>query len=382
MLLKRFLHNGSAEWRILFGVFAAILLVAIPLGYDSYMLNLTGRYVALAFVAVGLVMCWGYGGLLSLGQGVFFGLGGYAMAMFLKLEASTPEATANQTTPGIPDFMDWNQLSSLPWWWEPFYSFPFTVVAMLAAPTLCAGFIGYALFKRRVSGVYFAIVTLSLAAVLSILIVGQQGYTGGANGITDFSTLLGWDITTDSSRYVLYYIAVGLLLGCIWIGQLMLNSRTGRVLIAIRDQEDRVRFSGYSVANFKVFVFIVAAVFSAIGGAMFAMQARFISPSLIGVTVSVELVVLAAVGGRFSLLGAGFGVIAIKTVEMFLSQAFPELWTILMGLVLIAVVLVFPEGLAGLYRVAKEQIKQRSPVQSRTVMAAPDATSEVPKNEQ
>ncbi len=369
MLIKNLFYNGTTEWRILFGLFAVLLLVVIPVGYDSYMLNLTGRYVALAFVAVGLVMCWGYGGMLSLGQGVFFGLGGYAMAMFLKLEASTPEATENQTTPGIPDFMDWNQLSALPWWWEPFSSFTVTVLAILLLPTLVAGCIGYALFKRRVSGVYFAIVTLALATVMSILLIGQQGYTGGDNGITDFSTLLGWDITTVEARYGLYYLAAGLFLACTWIGQLILNSRTGRVLIAIRDQEERVRFSGYSVANFKVFVFVVAAVFSAIGGAMFAMQARFISPSLIGVTVSVELVVLAAVGGRFSLLGAGFGVIAIKTLEMFLAQTFPELWTILMGLVLIAVVLSFPEGLAGIYRVVKQRFAPRLTAESTGMMS-------------
>ncbi|SEO79649.1 urea ABC transporter permease subunit UrtC [Aquisalimonas asiatica] len=350
------LIGGRREWLICFAVFAVLLLVVLPLAFNGYFLNLLGRYLALAFVAIGLVMCWGYGGMLSLGQGVFFGVGGYAMAMFLKLEASTPEATSSQSTPGIPDFMDWNQLSALPWWWEPFNSFGFTIVAIVVLPAALAYVLGFALFKRRVSGVYFAIVTLSLAAVMSILIVGQQGYTGGANGITDFRTLLGWDITSNTARYVIYYICVLLLLGCILVGQWMLNSRAGRVLIAVRDEENRVRFSGYSVENFKIFVFMVAAVFAAIGGAMFALQARFISPSLVGIGLSVELVVLCAVGGRFSLLGAAFGALLIKTAEMYLSQAFPQLWTILFGLVLIAVVLAFPKGLAGLYELGRDYL--------------------------
>ncbi len=139
----------------------------------------------------------GQGGILSLGQGVFFGLGGYCMAMYLKLEASTPEATAIQSTPGIPDFMDWNQITSLPWFWEPFNSLTFTLLAIIVLPALFAFVIGAAMFKRRVGGVYFAIITQAIAAILTILIIGQQGYTGGVNGITDLRTLKGWDIRTD-----------------------------------------------------------------------------------------------------------------------------------------------------------------------------------------
>lgn len=354
------LFGGRAEWLICLAVFAVLLLVVLPLATNGYFLNILGRYLALAFVTIGLVMCWGYGGMLSLGQGVFFGLGGYAMAMFLKLEASTPEATASQSTPGIPDFMDWSQLTALPWWWEPFNSFSFTLAAILLLPAVVAYIFGFALFKRRVSGVYFAIVTLSLASVMSILIVGQQGYTGGANGITDFQTLLGWDISTNSASYVMYYICAFLLLGCILLGQWILSSRAGRVLVAVRDEENRVRFSGYSVEDFKIFVFVAAAVFSAIGGALFALQARFVSPSMVGIGLSVEMVVLCAVGGRFSLLGAAFGALVIKAAERYLSDAFPQLWTILYGLVLLAVVLAFPKGLAGLYELARDYVLERS----------------------
>ncbi|HIV71222.1 MAG TPA: urea ABC transporter permease subunit UrtC, partial [Candidatus Aquabacterium excrementipullorum] len=164
---------------------AILLIVVFPLTLDIFRLNLVGKYLSYAFVALGLVMLWGHAGILSLGQGVFFGLGGYMMAMFLKLEASTPEATKIQSTPGIPDFMDWNQLTALPSWWVPFKSLPLSIIAVLLVPTLLAFIISYAMFKRRVGGVYFAIITQAVALVLTVLIIGQQGYTGGVNGITD-----------------------------------------------------------------------------------------------------------------------------------------------------------------------------------------------------
>ncbi|MEI7445723.1 MAG: urea ABC transporter permease subunit UrtC, partial [Burkholderiales bacterium] len=156
-------------------VLALVILVLFPLTLDIFRLNLVGKYLTYGFVAIGLVMLWGWGGVLSLGQGVFFGLGGYAMAMFLKLEASDPESTRIQSTPGIPDFMDWNQLTALPLWWEPFRSLPFALFAVVAVPVALAFVIGYAMFKRRVGGVYFAIITQAVALILSVLIIGQQG---------------------------------------------------------------------------------------------------------------------------------------------------------------------------------------------------------------
>src|ERR1700710_1210224 len=184
-------------------VLAAFLVVILPLCLDVFRLNLVAKYLTYAFVALGLVVCWGYCGILSLGQGVFFGLGGYCMAMFLKLEASDPISTKIQSTPGIPDFMDWNQITHLPLMWEPFRHMWFAVAAVLVGPALLAFVIGLAMFKRRVGDVYFAIVTQAIAAILSILIIGQQGLTGGVNGITDLRTMLGWDIRTTSAHYIL-----------------------------------------------------------------------------------------------------------------------------------------------------------------------------------
>ena len=330
-------------------VLAIFLLVILPLAIDIFRLNLIGKYLTYAFVAIGLVLCWGYGGILSLGQGVFFGLGGYCMAMFLKLEASAPENTSIQSTPGIPDFMDWNQLTELPWFWEPFYNLPFALLAVLVIPTIFAYIIGVAMFKRRVGGVYFAIITQAIASILTILIIGQQGYTGGVNGITDLRTLLGWDIRTDSAKYILYYVCVGCLFLCLVIAQIVRKSKLGRLLLAMREREDRVRFSGYDVSNFKIFIFSIAATFSAIGGALFTLQVGFMSPSFVGIVPSIEMVIFCAVGGRLSILGAVYGSLLVNWAKTLLSESLPELWLFAMGALFIGVVLAFPLGLAGLY---------------------------------
>ncbi|UZE96790.1 urea ABC transporter permease subunit UrtC [Alkalimarinus alittae] len=340
---------GGKKGLIGFIILAALILVIFPLFLDSFRLNLVGKYLTYAFAAVSLVLLWGYGGILSLGQGIFFGLGGYAMAMFLKLEASSPENTAIQSTPGIPDFMDWNQLTELPWFWEPFTSFTFTILAILIVPAAFAYLIGSAMFKRRVGGVYFAIITQVIAVILTVLIVGQQGLTGGINGITDLRTLNGWDITSDSAKNIFYFINAALLLMVILASRVVLTSKFGRILLAVRDKEDRVRFSGYDVANFKIFVFCFAAMISAIGGAMFTLQVGFMSPSFVGIVPSIEMVIFAAVGGRMSLIGAVYGTLLINFGKTTFSESFPEMWLFLIGGLFIAVVMLFPNGLAGLW---------------------------------
>ncbi|HUC67609.1 MAG TPA: urea ABC transporter permease subunit UrtC [Stellaceae bacterium] len=331
-------------------VLALLIVVVLPLSVDIFRLNLVGKYLTYAFVAIGLVLCWGDAGILSLGQGVFFGLGGYCMAMFLKLEASSPAATKIQSTPGIPDFMDWNQITALPLFWQPFHSLAFTLIAVIAVPVLVTFVIGVAMFKRRVGGVYFAIITQAIAAILTILIVGQQGVTGGINGITDLRTLKGWDIRTDHAKYILYFVNAVLLFASILLCQYVRHTKLGRILVAMRDKEDRVRFSGYDVANFKVFVFCFAAALAAIGGAMFTLQVGFMSPSFVGIVPSIELVIYCAVGGRLSLLGAVYGTLLVNAAKTTFSEDFPQLWLFAMGALFIGVVLAFPDGLAGLYQ--------------------------------
>ena len=337
------------EWLSL-ALLAGVILIVLPLVLDGFRLNLVGKYLTYAFVALGLVICWGYAGILSLGQGVFFGLGGYCMAMYLKLEASSVENTKIQSTPGIPDFMDWNQITALPWFWQPFHSLPLTLLLVVAVPVAFAFLISVAMFKRRVGGTYFAIITQAIAAILTILIVGQQGYTGGINGITDLRTLHGWDIRTDSAKFILYFVNGGLLIGCILMAQYVKRSKLGRILVAMREKEDRVRFSGYSVAGFKVFAFCLAAAFAAIGGAMFTLQVGFMSPSFVGIVPSIEMVIYAAVGGRLSLFGAVWGTLLVNGAKTSFSESFPDLWLFGLGGLFIAVVLIFPNGLAGIWR--------------------------------
>ncbi len=340
---------GGKEGTIGLLVLCALLFVIFPLVLNGFRLNMVGKYLSYAFVAVGLVLCWGYGGILSLGQGVFFGLGGYCMAAFLKLEASDPESTKIQSTPGIPDFMDWNQITELPTLWLPFKSLPLTLMLVMAVPMVLAFIVGISMFKRRVGDVYFSIVTQAIAAILTILIIGRQGWTGGVNGITDLKTLLGWDIRTDNAKLILYYVCCVLLIACILFGRYVLTSKLGRLLVAMRDKEERVRFSGYDVANFKVFTFVAAAGISAIGGAMFALQVGFMSPSFVGIVPSIEMVIFAAVGGRMSLLGAVYGTLIVNYGKTYFSETMPELWLFLMGGLFIGVVMYFPNGVAGLY---------------------------------
>jgi urea transport system permease protein len=341
--------SGTAE-RNAFLIVSLLILAVFPLFLSPFRLGLVGKYLTYGFVGLGLVICWGYGGILSLGQGIFFGLGGYCMAMFLKLEASDKVSTAIQSTPGIPDFMDWNQLTALPAFWRPFRSLAFTLIAVPTVPALLALIIGFAMFKRRVGGVYFAIITQAVAAILAILIVGQQGYTGGINGITDLKTMHGWDIRTDSARRILYYVNAVLLLGATLACYQLSRTKLGRLLVAMRDREDRVRFSGYDVANLKTFAFVFAAVLAAIGGAMFTLQVGFMSPSFVGIIPSVDMVVCAAVGGREWLLGAIYGSLVVNFGKTFFSEQFPQLWLFMIGGLFIGVVMVFPRGLAGINR--------------------------------
>ena len=327
--------------RVAHAAIALLLLVVLPATLEPFWIGAVGKYLSFAFVAVGIVLAWGYCGILSLGQGIFFGVGGYAMAMFLKIEASAPE---------LPDFMVWSSVEKLPDWWRPFQSLPFTIAAILLLPVILAFPFSYAIFRKRVSGVYFAIVTISLALMLTVLIVGQQGETGGANGITDFRTLLGLDIIGDASKRVLYFGEVALLLLVMGAAAWLLHTRFGKLMIAVRDREDRVRFSGYDTAMIKAFVFSVAAVLSSIGGALFTLQVGLITPSLIGTVASVEMVIYAAIGGRLSVPGAVVGALLVGFMKSWLSEQFPETWLFFLGGMFVFVVAFMPNGLAGAAR--------------------------------
>ncbi len=358
---------GGSWWRQAggFGLLALLLLVGFPLLLGDFRLGLVAKYLSLAFCAVGIVLIWGHAGILSLGQGVYFGLGSYFMAMFLKLEAAANADSSSGTalsaffgSAGLPDFMAWNSIETLPWWWEPFHHPSFTLLAILIGPTLVAFVLAYANFRKRVGGVYFSIVTLALAAIMSIVIIGQQGYTGGVNGITDFKTFIGWDLDSARAKTVMYFVTVLLLLACVAAGAFVLRSRLGRVVVAIRDREDRVRFSGYDPALFKAFVFAVAALFSSIGGALYTLQVGLASPSLVGIVPSIEMVIFTAVGGRLSLVGAVYGALVVGAAKSFFSENFVEYWPYLIGALFIVVTMFLPAGLAGVVDTLFERLRR------------------------
>jgi urea transport system permease protein len=336
--------------RYAWAILALLLLVAIPVLSGTFRLGLFAKYLSFAFCAAGLVLTWGYGGILSLGQGIFFGLGSYMMAMYMKLEATSADPAASvfgAGGPPVPDFMTWNSIDTLPWWWAPFEHVWFALAAIVILPTLLAFVLAYANFRKRVGGVYFSIVTLALASIASIVIIGQQGYTGGINGITNLPVFMGHSVQSDTAVYVLYYVSACLLLAAVLAGRFILRSRLGKVLVAIRDREDRIRFSGYDPALFKGFIFAVAALFSAIGGALFTMQVGFASPSVCGIVPSIEMVIYAAVGGRLSLVGAVYGTLLVGVAKSFLSEHFVGFWLYLIGALFILVPMFLPKGLAG-----------------------------------
>lgn len=316
--------------------------IAAPFALSAYDLNLLARFMAMGIVALGIVLIWGHGGILSLGQGVFFGLGGYAIAMHMKV-ADLPAGE-------IPDFMLWSGRESLPLWWTPFASSIFTIFAILLVPALLGALFSWAVFHRRVGGTYFALITQAMALAFATLIISRQDVTGGFNGLTDFYSVFGFGLSSPGVPTGLYWVTLALLcvafIGLRWL----LASRFGMLLRAAQDGENRVRFLGYSPTPFKVVAFAIAAMLAGVGGALFTLHAGVVSPALIGVVPSIEMVVWVAIGGRYSLAGAIVGALLVNLARDAVSSAFPELWLYLMGALFIFVVTLLPRGLAGLFK--------------------------------
>jgi urea transport system permease protein len=278
--------------------------------------------------------------MLVMGQGVFFGLGAYSMAMHLKLEAA---GAGN-----VPDFMQLYGDGTMPAWWEPFRSGPFTLFAIVAIPMFVSFVLGYAILKRRVKGAYFAILTQALAVAFATLLIATIKQTGGFNGLNSFSTFFGQNLFDPEVKKNLYMIAAGSLIFFLVVVWQLYRSRYGELLVATRDAEERVRFLGYDPANIKLFAFVLAAVMASIGGAMFAPLAGIISPSNIDAPASIMLIAGVALGGRSSLLGPAIGAIAVGFGQSSLSERFPTTWTYFQGLLFIVVILLLPGGVTSL----------------------------------
>ncbi len=321
-------------------VMLAVLLLA-PLVLSDFRVALLGKFLTFAMLALSLNLIWGYAGMLSLGHGVFFGLGGYAMAMFLKLESAAGK---------LPDFMFWSGLTELPVFWEPFKYAWFAIPMAFVVPAALAGALGYLVFRSRITGVYFALITQALALIISILFIGQQPYTGGTNGITNYTTIFGFPLNAPSMQLMLYYVSVGALSVAYLLCWGLISSRLGRLLVAMRDDENRVRFSGYDPAVLKTLVFSLSAGMAGVAGALFTPQVGIISPTMMGIVPSIEIAIWVAVGGRGVLLGAILGAIVVNGAKSGLSESFPAIWQYFLGLLLIGAVLLFPAGITGLLR--------------------------------
>ncbi|MFT4035260.1 MAG: urea ABC transporter permease subunit UrtC [Patulibacter sp.] len=340
-----------------FLVAALTLLFLMPAMLSEFRLDLLAKFVCFAIIAIGVDIAWGYGGMLVLGQGVFFGLGGYAMAMHLKL------VDAHAQHIDVPDFMSWSGVEQLPAVWKPFEHGWFAVGATVLLPMLVAFLLGSLVFRRRVRGAYFAILTQALAAAFVILLVGQQGLTGGTNGLTNITSVnfLGLiDLSSEHATAELYTLAV-LCLGVTYlIARQLIGSRYGRLLIAVRDQEDRVRFLGYNPATVKTVAFTFSAGAAGLAGALFVPIVGIISPAMLGVVPSIEMVIWVALGGRATLVGAVAGALIVNYAKSSLSEQFPAFWTYFQGLLFILVIAFIPAGVAGGLRNFRKRMRDAS----------------------
>ena len=313
-----------------------------PFYLPPYELSLLGRFIAMAILALGISFVWGTGGILTLGQGVFFGLGGYAIAMHLKL--------AGADAGGLPDFMQWSGLTALPWWWAPFRCGTVASAAALVLPGLAAALLAFLVFRRRISGPYFAIITQALVLATTTFIISQQPYTGGFNGLTNFSDAFGHALTDPSTQLGLYWISLTVLVLTFLAMRWLKGSQFGKLLLAMRDGENRVRFLGYDPLPFKVIAFAIAGVLAGIAGALVTLDLGVVSPAMFGVVPSIEMVIWVAVGGRDALVGAILGTLLVNFGKDWISSAFPDLWLYVVGALFVVVVTVMPQGIAGVLR--------------------------------
>ncbi len=348
---------------------AALLLGVAPAVLPAFNLGLLGKFLCFAIVAVGVGLAWGRGGMLTLGQGVFFGLGAYIMAMHMKLADASLFGGS-----GVPDFMSLYGSGEVPGWWEPFRSPAVTLLAVVLVPGLVALVLGLAIFKRRVKGAYFAILSQALAAAFAVLLIGQQATTGGSNGLNGFRSFFGFDLQDPNNKLMLYMIAAVVLLLSLAIARQLMHSRFGELLVAVRDQEERVRFLGYDPATVKTVIYVVAAVLAGVAGALFVPLVGIISPADVGVIPSIAFLIGVAIGGRATLLGPVLGAVCVAAAQSSLSSTFPSFWVYFQGLLFVLVIGFMPGGLASLPSLVG-RLRRTPPPAPLPVAPAPAAPS-------
>ena len=352
---------SSRGGNIFLGLLVAVTVVASlgnqlfpadsPLHVDTYTITLLGKYLSYALLAMAVDIVWGYCGILSLGHGAFFALGGYGMGMYLMRQIGDRGVYGD---PVLPDFMVFLNWSELPWFWYGFNSFPFAMLMVLFVPGLLAFVFGWLAFRSRVAGVYLSIMTQALTYALMLAFFRNEMGFGGNNGLTDFKDILGYDLQSDSTRVVLFILTAIALGGSYLLSQFILSSKFGRVIEAVRDAENRVRFVGFKTENYKVWLFVYSALIAAVAGALYVPQVGIINPGEFAPLNSIEVVVWVAVGGRGLLYGAVFGAILVNYAKTQFTGLMPEAWLFALGALFVGVTIFLPRGIVGLLSARKK----------------------------
>jgi urea transport system permease protein len=363
-------RNSKKSLWIEGAIIAAIALFcifAMPVILSGFRLRLLGRFLSLAIVALGIDLIWGYTGLLSLGHGIFFALGGYAVAMHLNLQL--PEGQ-------LPEFFTLYGVKELPWIWQLFESLPFTLLGLVLIPSIVAGLLGYLVFRNRIKGVYFSILTQAALLGFFNFFNGQQKLINGTNGLkTDTDKIFGMVASSPEFQLAAFQITVLVLIGAYLLCRWLTSGRFGRLLIAIRDDESRLRFSGYDPTGFKVLVFAVSGAIAGVAGALYTVQTGIITPKTLEVAFSIEMVIWVAVGGRGTLSGAILGTLLVSYARTFFGEKFPGFWLFFQGALFLIVVTALPDGIVG-------WLRDRAEIQIRELLGIPKRVSTYPQLEE
>ncbi len=367
MIKKIATLHSFKEWILTF-ILLGIALVLLPLlnllvpeesvlHVPDYIFSLLGKYLCYALVALAVDLIWGYTGILSLGHGVFFSMGGYAMGMYL-MRSIGKEGVYKSDLPDFMVFLDWKEL---PWYWYGFDYFAFTLLVILILPGLFAFTFGYFAFRSRIKGVYFAIITQAMTYALMLLFFRNNTGFGGNNGLTDFKRILGYSLQEPSTKLSLYIITIIVLFLSYLLSRYVVRSKLGRILTAIRDAESRVMFSGYNTLHYKLFVWTLSAFLCGIAGALYVPQVGIINPSEMQPSNSIEMAIWVAVGGRGTLSGALIGAGLVNGAKSWFTVAAPEYWLYFLGTLFIVLTLFFPKGLVGFFSRFSSKDKMREP---------------------
>lgn len=361
--MARVIASLSPQAWLWLAAFLGLTLVVVPflnLGVaeesafhvSTYAITLFGKIMCYALVAIAMDLIWGYGGILSLGHGLFFALGGYAFGMYLMRET----AIANGNAGGLPDFMVFLDWQSLPWFWFGTDHFGWAALLAILVPGLVAFVFGYFAFRSRIKGVYFSIITQALTYAGMLLFFRNETGFGGNNGFTDFKTILGYAVTAPETRLVLFGLTAIALAASLVFGRWLVTSKYGRILTAIRDSESRVMFIGYNPLWYKLFIWTVSAILCGIAGALYVPQVGIINPSEMSPGNSIEIAIWVAVGGRATLIGPVLGALVVNLAKSWFTVSFPEYWLFFLGLLFIVVTLFLPQGLVGLWKKLSERV--------------------------